>query len=111
MKYSTDSSNIFILCSLSQFEEITTIGVILLSSLALYGFSNGDEIIKFTARTIVNNIHNLGLENSFIGHIGGDDFIAILEATDYDKISRDIISDFDTYVLGYFSYFFLFSIY
>ena len=69
----------------------------------IYGFSNGDEIIKFTARTIVNNIHNLGLENSFIGHIGGDDFIAILEATDYDKISRDIISDFDTYVLGYYN--------
>ncbi len=69
----------------------------------IYGFSNGDEIIKFTARTIVNNIHNLGLENSFIGHIGGDDFIAILEATDYDKIARDIISDFDTYVLGYYN--------
>lgn len=69
----------------------------------IYGFSNGDEIIKFTARTIVNNIHNLGLENSFIGHIGGDDFIAILEATDYDKIAKDIISDFDTYVLGYYN--------
>ena len=69
----------------------------------IYGFSNGDEIIKFTARTIVDNIHNLGLENSFIGHIGGDDFIAILESTDYDKIAKDIISDFDTYVLGYYN--------
>ena len=42
-----------------------------------YGFSNGDEIIKFTARTIVENIHKMGTEDSFIGHIGGDDFVAI----------------------------------
>lgn len=69
----------------------------------IYGFSNGDEIIKFTARTIVDNIHNIGVENSFIGHIGGDDFIAILNETDYEKICKNIISDFDTYVLGYYN--------
>ena len=68
-----------------------------------YGFSNGDEIIKFTARTIVENIHKMGTEDSFIGHIGGDDFLAITVKTDYDKICKNIISDFDTYVLGYYS--------
>ena len=68
-----------------------------------YGFANGDEIIKFTARTIVDNIHNIGMDNSFIGHIGGDDFVAITGAADYEKICRDIISDFDTYVLGYYN--------
>ena len=69
----------------------------------IYGFSNGDEIFKFTARTIVDNIHNIGVENSFIGHIGGDDFIAILNETDYEMICKNIISDFDTYVLGYYN--------
>ena len=68
-----------------------------------YGFANGDEIIKFTARTIVDNIHNIGMDNSFIGHIGGDDFVAITGAADYEKICRDIISDFVTYVLGYYN--------
>lgn len=68
-----------------------------------YGFANGDEIIKFTARTIVDNIHNIGMDNSFIGHIGGDDFVAITGAADYEKICRNIISDFDTYVLGYYN--------
>lgn len=68
-----------------------------------YGFANGDEIIKFTARTIVDNIHNIGMENSFIGHIGGDDFVAITGEADYEKICRNIISDFDTYVLGYYN--------
>ncbi len=68
-----------------------------------YGFANGDEIIKFTARTIVDNIHNIGMDNSFVGHIGGDDFVAITGVADYEKICRDIISDFDTYVLGYYN--------
>ena len=68
-----------------------------------YGFSNGDEIIKFTARTSVENIHKMGTEDSFIGHIGGDDFVAITGKTDYEKICKNIISDFDTYVLGYYS--------
>lgn len=68
-----------------------------------YGFSNGDEIIKFTARTIVDNVHKMGTEDSFIGHIGGDDFVAITGPTDYEKICKNIISDFDTYVLGYYS--------
>lgn len=68
-----------------------------------YGFSNGDEIIKFTARTIVENVHKMGTEDSFIGHIGGDDFVAITGKTDYEKICKNIISDFDTYVLGYYS--------
>lgn len=69
----------------------------------IYGFSNGDEIIKFTAKTIVKNIHDLGLDNSFIGHIGGDDFIAITSFSDFDKICNNIIADFDTNVLEYYN--------
>ncbi len=68
-----------------------------------YGFANGDEIIKFTARTIVENIHKLRMKNSFIGHIGGDDFVAIIGETDYEKICQNIIIDFDKYVLGYYN--------
>lgn len=69
----------------------------------IYGFSNGDEIIKFTAKTIVRNIHALGLDDSFIGHIGGDDFVAITRATDYDKVCKNIIYEFDKEVLNYYN--------
>ena len=68
-----------------------------------YGFLKGDEIIKFTARTIVKHIHNIQCENTFIGHIGGDDFVAIIPETDYDKICQDIILEFDTQVLEFFN--------
>ncbi len=69
----------------------------------IYGFSNGDEIIKFTARTIVKNIHDLGLDDSFVGHIGGDDFVAITPQNDYEKVCKNIIAEFDSEVLEYYN--------
>lgn len=68
-----------------------------------YGFAQGDEIIKFTARTIVNNVHLKEEDNNFIGHIGGDDFIAIVEDKDYEKICQNIIIEFDKNVKKYFN--------
>lgn len=69
----------------------------------IYGFLKGDEIIKFTARTILKNVHNYEYEDSFVGHVGGDDFIAIIGETNYDKICQNIITDFDKNVLKYFT--------
>ena len=56
----------------------------------VYGFSNGDEIIKFTAKVISKYVHNLENSDNFVGHIGGDDFVAIVSKTDYDKICQEI---------------------
>ena len=69
----------------------------------VYGFANGDEIIKFTARTITENIHKLESGDNFVGHIGGDDFVAVLSPTDYAVLCRRIIDDFDTNILQYYN--------
>ena len=69
----------------------------------LYGFLKGDEIIKFTAKTILKNVHTEEYEDCFVGHIGGDDFVAIISETNYDKICQNIIADFDSNVLKYFT--------
>lgn len=70
----------------------------------VYGFSKGDEIIKFTARTITKCTHTEECIDGFVGHIGGDDFVAIMSADiDYEKICKCIISEFDTNVLNYFN--------
>lgn len=69
----------------------------------VYGFLKGDEIIKFTAKTILKNVHTEEYEDSFVGHIGGDDFVAIISETDYDKICQNIIADFDSNILNYFT--------
>lgn len=69
----------------------------------VYGFLKGDEIIKFTAKTILKNIHTDEYEDSFVGHIGGDDFVAIISETNYDKICQNIIADFDHNVIKFFT--------
>ena len=69
----------------------------------VYGFSNGDEIIKFTARIINKCVHELENSNNFVGHVGGDDFVAVISKSDYDKLCIDIIHEFDTRVINYYS--------
>ena len=69
----------------------------------VYGFLKGDQIIEFTAQVITKCIHELFLENSFIGHIGGDDFIAIVPSTDVDEICQSIIANFDKDVEKFFT--------
>ncbi len=69
----------------------------------LYGFSQGDEIIKFTAKVIARNIHDLECDYGFVGHIGGDDFIAIVSEVDYEKICRNIVAEFDKNVIDFFN--------
>eukprot|EP00831_Metopus_contortus_P027135 TRINITY_DN22908_c0_g2_i1.p2 TRINITY_DN22908_c0_g2~~TRINITY_DN22908_c0_g2_i1.p2 ORF type:complete len:231 (-),score=61.47 TRINITY_DN22908_c0_g2_i1:83-775(-) len=43
-----------------------------------YGFSRGDEILMMSARLIVNTIRSYQGVQSFVGHVGGDDFVFIL---------------------------------
>ncbi|MBR1654036.1 MAG: diguanylate cyclase [Clostridia bacterium] len=69
----------------------------------VYGFVQGDEIIKFTARTIVKNVHDIDQEKGFIGHIGGDDFIAIISNDKYEELCQNIILDFDYNVLDFYT--------
>ena len=69
----------------------------------IYGFLNGDEIIKFTARTIIKNIHMSTNEEKFVGHIGGDDFVAIVGGMECEQICQNIVAEFDREVVKYFT--------
>ena len=69
----------------------------------VYGFLKGDQIIKFTADTIMNCVHKEVPEGAFIGHIGGDDFVAILPILNCDNICESIISHFDNQVVKFFT--------
>ena len=66
-------------------------------------FLKGDEVIKFTAKTILKVMHHYKLEDSFVGHIGGDDFVGIISDVDFDKLCQDIIARFDTNIKEYFN--------
>ena len=69
----------------------------------VYGFSNGDEIIKFTSNIITKHVHALVECENFVGHVGGDDFISVISKTDYDKLCKEIIEDFDNNISNYYS--------
>ncbi len=69
----------------------------------VYGFANGDEIIKFTARTITKHIHQIPNSENFVGHVGGDDFVAIVSQADYDTVCQNIIAEFDKYSADFYN--------
>ena len=69
----------------------------------VYGFLKGDNIIEFTAQTITKCVHELFEEDSFIGHIGGDDFVAIIPTEEVDEICQEIIATFDQNVTRFFT--------
>ena len=69
----------------------------------VYGFLNGDEIIKFTAKTIMNNINSNDCEDCFVGHIGGDDFVAMITGMNCEKICQNIVIEFDEGVKRFFT--------
>ncbi|MDL2287312.1 response regulator [Eubacteriales bacterium OttesenSCG-928-G02] len=66
----------------------------------IYGFANGDLVIKLTADIISENVVKLGSDKNFVGHIGGDDFVVVCESNEAIPISQSIIAEFDTKILS-----------
>jgi len=60
-----------------------------------YGYANGSEVIKETARIIENSVKAKGSPDDFIGHVGGDDFVVITNPDFMREISTEVISQFD----------------
>ncbi|MBU4312167.1 MAG: response regulator [Candidatus Omnitrophica bacterium] len=60
-----------------------------------YGFKQGDEVIKNTARILISTVHEKGTAQDFIGHIGGDDFVIVTIPDEVDGLCKSVISKFD----------------
>lgn len=65
-----------------------------------YGFSRGDEVIKMTARILLGIVRSRQPQGSFVGHIGGDDFVFIVDAALAEETAGDIIRAFDGLIDG-----------
>ena len=68
-----------------------------------YGFMNGDEVIKFTSDVIQEAVQKYGTKGDFVGHVGGDDFVAILDFDNARKIGRYIIKKFDSQISQFYT--------
>jgi diguanylate cyclase (GGDEF)-like protein len=63
-----------------------------------YGFSRGDEVLLMTARVIVNSIRGFMGTNTFVGHVGGDDFVFIVPPDKAESACQQVIDNFDSIV-------------
>jgi diguanylate cyclase (GGDEF)-like protein len=63
-----------------------------------YGYARGNEVIQTTAKIVTEVVKDPGNEGSFVGHIGGDDFVVITSAEGYEKICLAIMDAFDRMV-------------
>jgi diguanylate cyclase (GGDEF)-like protein len=57
-----------------------------------YGFGRGDEVLKMVGRLILNIVREQQPHGSFIGHIGGDDFVFIMDVDLVEATAAQIIS-------------------
>jgi diguanylate cyclase (GGDEF)-like protein len=60
-----------------------------------YGYARGNQVIKSTAQIIEKAVKTYGTDDTFYGHIGGDDFVVITSVDHYAKICRFIVNQFD----------------
>lgn len=60
-----------------------------------YGFSQGDDIILMVARIAVNVVAEIARDNSFVGHVGGDDFVVIVPEEKVEPVCEKILANFE----------------
>lgn len=60
-----------------------------------YGYARGNQVIKNTAQIIEKAVNKHGTDETFYGHIGGDDFVVISSIDRYAKICQFVVDKFD----------------
>jgi diguanylate cyclase (GGDEF)-like protein len=67
-----------------------------------YGFMRGDNVIKFTANTLVEAAVQIGDPSAFVGHVGGDDFIMAMGPEVAERFCKEVIERFDDGILDFY---------
>lgn len=67
-----------------------------------YGFMRGDQVIKFTAHVMLEALAELNDIDAFVGHIGGDDFVGVLQADDAEQFCKTVTRLFDEGILDFY---------
>jgi diguanylate cyclase (GGDEF)-like protein len=60
-----------------------------------YGFVRGDRLIQGTARMIQDAVM-ANDSDGFVGHVGGDDFVAVVEPEVAEDVAKKVCERFDT---------------
>jgi diguanylate cyclase (GGDEF)-like protein len=60
-----------------------------------YGFVRGDRAIQLTARLATEVVQELAGPSGFVGHVGGDDFIVVVDPDVAERVAGDLAARFD----------------
>jgi diguanylate cyclase (GGDEF)-like protein len=66
------------------------------------GFVRGDRLIQATARIIQDAVVEYSGSDGFVGHVGGDDFVAVVPPEISEEIAKRIVERFDDEVRGFY---------
>ena len=69
----------------------------------VYGYNKGDLIIKFLSKILIDVLKRNAVDDYFIGHIGGDDFVIIVTQEKINTICEELIKKFDSSILSYYN--------
>jgi PleD family two-component response regulator len=61
-----------------------------------YGYARGDQAIQMLARILTESVQRHGSADSFVGHIGGDDFVVLTSPDKSEKLGEQILEWFNT---------------
>ena len=67
-----------------------------------YGYAAGDRVLLHTSQLIVQNVNNVGGDQDFVGHIGGDDFIFVTTPDKEAELSKAIMSSFNASIARFY---------
>ncbi len=68
------------------------------------GFEKGDDVLRQTAKILMQTATKVGKDGeSFIGHIGGDDFIVVTSPEKEEIFARAFIAEFDRIMPTYYN--------
>jgi GGDEF domain-containing protein len=68
-----------------------------------YGYAKGSELLRVTGDLILATVKQFGDPGSFVGHVGGDDFVMVLSTDKAPAICEAVINAFDAEVGKHFS--------
>jgi diguanylate cyclase (GGDEF)-like protein len=71
---------------------------------AAYGFLAGEEVLRFTAQTLMHTLAEFGAPDDFLGHAGGDNFVVITTLDRGAAIRQTLVERINNGVLAHYSF-------
>ena len=68
-----------------------------------YGFAMGDRVIKATASLLGDELHRCRCAPSFVGHVGGDDFVVVTSPDMVVLFATAVVTQFDVMIPSFYA--------